>query len=116
MFREVMSQAGEDVLRHLGEDVTTDSGAVTAIVVTADEDARLSRTGSSSTDHGLDTNLRQAKVIIRESEADNMPPGARVTLRGEDYEALEARPHGYAMVEVPLVDAQPSEPEGAVWR
>jgi len=116
MFRDLMGQAGEDVLRHLGENVTTDGGTVTALVDPGEEDARLRRTGSYSSDHGLATNIRQMRVVVRESDADMLPTGSLVTVRGEDYEALDARPSGYGLVEVPLVDAQPSDPDGTAWR
>lgn len=116
MYRDLMAKAGADVLRHLGEPVETPAGEVTALVDEVDEDVRLRRTGSSSSDHGLETDMRPLRLVVAAADEDSMPPGSVVVVRGGEYEALDPRPRGYGMAEVPLVVAQASDPDGTAWR
>lgn len=65
---------------------------------------------------GIEADLEQAVVTVRERDMSSIPDGTVVTFRGASYVAYRGRSDGAGLATVRLVAEQATAPAQGVWR
>ena len=118
MIADTLRAAEEAVIRNLGRPVTVGGTETRAILSRSDESGRISRTGSSATDHGIAGGPRSVRIVMPAAEANAVAVGTAVHADGTDYlTARPATPTGQGLAAIVLEPAADTDdPDGTVWR
>ena len=119
MFRDLVFQAADDAVEHLGEPVVllNDGREVLGIFSMPSELTELVRRGRGGSTANIATPMGRPVLRLREIDAVTLARGSILSVRGESFVVSDRFPAGSGLVRLELSRAQETNPSGqTAWK